>query len=123
MMSKVESYEKFHPRLGGEQAKEVKKLGISISLVEKIVSVITQRIESNEIIVFGSRARGDYSKTSDIDIAIDCTSDESFYSEILDEEIPTLLKFNVVNLRKVNEGLRKEILKEGIVVYEKTRAS
>lgn len=122
MMSKVELYEEFRSRLGDEQAKRVKKLGVSIDLVDMIVSVITRHIESNEIIIFGSRARGDYKKTSDIDIAIDCKNDVSFSAEILDEEVPTLLKFNVVNLRKINEGLKKEILKEGIVVYEKTRA-
>ena len=79
-------------------------------------------MKPNIIIIFGSRARGDYKKTSDIDIAIDCEDDIGFPSEILEEDIPTLLKFNVVHLRKVNKELRKEIIKEGIVIYEKGRS-
>ena len=57
-----------------------------------------------------------------IDIAIDCEDDIGFPSEILEEDIPTLLKFNVVNMKKVNKELRKEIIKEGIVIYEKGRS-
>jgi hypothetical protein len=56
-------------------------------------------------------------------LAIDCKGDIVFPGEILDEEVSTLLKFNIVNLRKVNKRLRREILREGITVYEKDRAS
>ena len=72
-----------------------------------------------KVIIFGSRARGNFKKTSDIDIAIDSEEDVDFIKEILDEKIETLLKFDVVNLRKVNEDFRREILEEGIVIYEK----
>jgi predicted nucleotidyltransferase len=119
-MSKVEFYEGLTSWLRDERA--LKNLGLSIDLVDRIVHVIVKHTKPERIIIFGSRARGDYKKTSDIDIAIDCKEGMVFPSEILDEEIPTLLKFNVVDLRRVNEGLRKEILKEGIVVYEKGRA-
>jgi len=85
-------------------------------LLENIVRVIVRYLNPERIIIFGSGARGDYKKTSDIDIAIDCKGDIVFPGEILDEEI------TIVNLRKVNKRLRREILREGITVYEKGRA-
>ncbi|GBD38776.1 hypothetical protein HRbin37_01034 [bacterium HR37] len=99
-----------------------RKPGLPGDLLENIVRVIVRYLNPERIIISGSRARGDYRKTSDIDIAIDCKGDIVFPGEILDEEVSTLLKFNIVNLRKVNKRLRREILREGITVYEKGRA-
>lgn len=93
-----------------------RKPGLPSDLLENIVRVIVRYLNPERIIIFGSGARGDYKKTSDIDIAIDCKGDIVFPGEILDEEI------TIVNLRKVNKRLRREILREGITVYEKGRA-
>ena len=62
---------------------------------------------------------GIFKKTSDIDIAIDSEEDIDFVREILDEEVETLLKFDVVNLRKVSKDFKRRILEEGIVIYGK----
>ena len=121
-MSKSAYNERSRLKPRDEKAKEIKKVGLSLGLLEAIIGVIIRYMEPSRIIIFGSRARGDYKKTSDIDIAIDCKDDVGFPSEILDEDIPTLLKFNVVQFRKVNKELRKEIIKEGIVIYEKGHA-
>ena len=71
-MSKGGHYERLSTQPGNEKENETKKLGLSIGLLEAIIGVIKQYMEPNIIIIFGSRARGDYKKTSDIDIAIDC---------------------------------------------------
>ena len=86
-------------------------------LIDQILDVILKYTTPKKVIIFGSRARGDFKKTSDIDIAIDSEEDIDFVREILDEEVETLLKFDVVNLRKVNEDFKKRILEEGIVIY------
>ena len=118
-MSKGGHYNKrLAPKPRDDNENETKKPGLSMSLLENIISVIKRYIEPSRIIIFGSRARGDYDKTSDIDIAIDCKGDVGFINEILGEDAPTLLKINLVNLRKVNKELRKEIIREGIIVYE-----
>ena len=71
------------------------------------------------MILFGSRARGDYYKTSDIDLAVS-GGDISRFSLSVDEETSTLLKFDFVNLdRAVQPELRASIEREGGILYEK----
>lgn len=75
--------------------------------------------ELEKIILFGSRARGDYKERSDIDIAV-CGGKIEAFEAALDEKCPTLLKFDVINLNKpIQKELLQSIQKEGVVIYEK----
>jgi predicted nucleotidyltransferase len=70
------------------------------------------------VILFGSRARGDFKRTSDIDIAVDGGDFVRFALDV-DEETSTLLKFDIVDLnRNIQKELRASIETEGIVIYE-----
>lgn len=72
-----------------------------------------------KIILFGSRARGDYRERSDIDIAV-CGGKVEKFEAALDEVCPTLLNFDVINLNKpIQKELLQSIQKEGVVIYEK----
>lgn len=71
------------------------------------------------VILFGSRARGDYKRTSDIDLAISGGNAAGFTLDV-EERTSTLLSFDVVNLdRPVQQELRKSIELEGKILYEK----
>lgn len=72
-----------------------------------------------KIILFGSRARGNNTERSDVDIAV-CGGDfDSFYWDIK-ENIHSLLMFDVINADdSISEELKKEIKKDGVVIYEK----
>lgn len=71
------------------------------------------------MILFGSRARGDYRKVSDIDLAVSGGNIAAFALDV-EEETTTLLKYDVVNLDgSVQQELLDAIEKEGIVLYEK----
>lgn len=71
-----------------------------------------------QVILFGSRARGDYSQTSDIDLAVS-GGDVVRFSLDVEEEISTLLFFDVVNLDgPVQEELLASIYREGKILYE-----
>ena len=76
-----------------------------------------------QIILFGSRAKGTNWERSDIDLAV-----KGFQSRVdhLDfkeevEQIRTLLMFDVVDLNSylIDPCLREEIEKDGVVIYEK----
>jgi predicted nucleotidyltransferase len=70
------------------------------------------------VILFGSRARGDFRRTSDIDIAVD-GGDFARFSMDVDEETSTLLEFDIIDLqRNMQEELRKAIDTEGKTIYE-----
>ncbi|MDO4988418.1 MAG: nucleotidyltransferase domain-containing protein [Synergistes sp.] len=73
----------------------------------------------DKIILFGSRARGDNRERSDIDLAVSGKNVADFYDDI-EENTHTLLMFDVVALDgKLSDELRKEIEKDGVVLYEK----
>ena len=76
--------------------------------------------EENVILIFfGSRARGDYSRVSDIDIGI--LPDKSLDRKkliLLKEKIDNLnfpYTVDVVDLSKVSEAFRETVLREGII--------
>ena len=72
----------------------------------------------NKVILFGSRARGDFKKTSDIDLAAEGENFDRFALDI-EEETSTLLQYDIVNLdRDMQDELREAIYREGIVIYE-----
>lgn len=83
---------------------------------------IGAKFEIEKVILFGSRARGDHSKTSDYDIAIlgkDISlADQALLREAI-EEINTLKKLDVVFIdENLEDELVENIRKEGVVIYE-----
>ena len=84
-------------------------------------SIIDTGIACNieKIILFGSRARGDYKERSDIDVAV-YGGDVVNFSIDVEEDVPTLLKFDVVDMNKpVQKELVCSIENEGVIIYEK----
>lgn len=92
--------------------------GIRQQVIEEIKE-LAKKYQIRKVILFGSRARGDYHRTSDIDLATEGGNHVMFALDV-DECTSTLLKFDVVNLDgSVQDELRLSIQKEGIVLYEK----
>lgn len=92
--------------------------GLSDALIREIIAIADAHgIE--RVILFGSRARGDYRETSDIDLAVTGGDIDGFAVDI-EEDTETLLKFDVVNLNgSVQDDLRRSIEREGRIIYEK----
>ncbi|MFC1596026.1 nucleotidyltransferase domain-containing protein [Candidatus Margulisiibacteriota bacterium] len=101
-----------------ESSSSEKPYGLNSELINIIKNTILNNVKTKKVILFGSRATGKYSVTSDIDLAVDTDDDISVIRGLLREEIPTLLKFDLVDLKNANDKLRKEIFEEGIVLYE-----
>lgn len=92
--------------------------GIKKELYCQILS-LARKYRVERLILFGSRARGDWRAASDIDLAVSGGDFPRFALDI-EEASDTLLKFDMVNLNgPVQEELLDQIWKEGIVVYEK----
>lgn len=95
-----------------------KDTGISPQVLREMIH-FAEEYEIRRLILFGSRARGDHYRTSDIDLAVS-GGDISGFSLSVDEETSTLLKFDFVNLdRAVQPELKESIEREGMVIYEK----
>ncbi len=72
-----------------------------------------------EIILFGSRARGDHRERSDIDLAVRGGDYDGFYWDV-QENVHSLLSFDIVDLDgRISGELKEEIEKDGIRLYEK----
>ena len=87
--------------------------------IKREIIALAEKNHIRKVILFGSRARGDNDERSDIDLAVSGGSVRDFRLNI-DDEIRTLLMFDVVNLDdSVQDALQNVIQKEGIIIYEK----
>ncbi len=94
----------------------------STGIKMKVIQEILQLAKTNsvkKVVLFGSRARGDYKERSDIDLAFQGGNSSRFILDV-DEETSTLLEFDIIDLDKpVREELLDSIKREGILLYEK----
>ena len=86
---------------------------------EQLLDIITSIIPNCKIYLFGSRASGDASPGSDIDLALDAGSKIDF-KEILQmqvkiDETAIPLSVDLVDIHNVSEDFRREIEKERVV--------
>ena len=92
--------------------------GIRPEVIEEIRN-LAQKYDIEKVILFGSRARGDFKERSDIDLAFYGGNSSRFILAV-DEETPTLLQFDVLDLDKpIQAELLDSIKREGMVIYEK----
>ena len=96
------------------------KTGIKQNVLQAIIKLAKDN-DVRKLILFGSRARGDYKERSDIDLAFYGGNSSRFILEV-DEETPTLLQFDVLDFDKpIQAELLESIKREGMVIYEKVR--
>ena len=92
--------------------------GIREQVIREICE-IAKKYKVEKVILFGSRARGDFHRASDIDLAVK-GGDFADFSLDVDEETSTLLMFDFVNLNQsIEQELRENIEREGKIIYEK----
>ena len=94
------------------------KYGIDSTVIHQIIN-LANRHHIQTVILFGSRARGDFQRTSDIDLAVQGGNVCRFRLDV-EEEAHTLLTFDVIDLcSDLSPELRETISKEGVLLYEK----
>lgn len=74
---------------------------------------------AGRLVLFGSRARGDFRQRSDIDLAVYGMPESSrgaFWMAA--EELPTLLKLDIVHISPdMDPGFLRNIEKDGVTLY------
>lgn len=92
--------------------------GLNDVVLKQIID-LAQKRDITKVILFGSRARGDFKKKSDIDLAVLGENIAEFSFDV-DELTDTLLKYDIVDLNSnISDELLKNIQNEGVVIYEK----
>lgn len=91
-------------------------------LLDKITAIILRHAKPERIYLYGSRANGEATETSDIDIAY---YDKEFRQNYLIEEelqkLPTLIKIDVKNIAFTEERFRNRVISTGKVLYSSSK--
>ena len=99
------------------------KFGLRESDLTYIVKTLSQFDTIDKAIIFGSRAKGNYSHGSDVDIALKGTIDfktVAKLSYLLNQESFMPYKFDIVNYTKTQHNdLKEHIDRVGILIYDK----
>lgn len=87
----------------------------------KDIAVFSKEYDIQKVILFGSRAKGVHTDRSDIDLAVSGGDFDSFYWAVK-ERMHSLLSFDIIDFDKnTSEHLKKEIERDGVVIYERAR--
>ncbi|MCK5358036.1 MAG: nucleotidyltransferase domain-containing protein, partial [Elusimicrobiales bacterium] len=103
--------------------RNMKRISIHEKMMKELIKTILSRKKPEKIMIFGSRAKADFTDVSDIDIAIFAKNwtdmDINLVKNDLEEFIKTPLKFDVLNFYQITkQTLKENIIKEGKVIYE-----
>ena len=94
-------------------------MNINENYKQKIISLISAILPNAKIYLFGSRAKGNYHETSDIDIAID--NNKKIDRKIISQVKNAIDSFNIpytidiVDLNNVSETLKKQLERDKIL--------
>ncbi len=89
-----------------------------LKILKRIVLGATKD-KNCKVFLFGSRARGDFVRSSDADIGIEGLDDKEFlkvkrYIEEKIEESIVPFDVDIINFNKVSKKFRSEAIKEGV---------
>lgn len=90
--------------------------------IDQLTSRLSTVPEVERVVLFGSRARGDEDVRSDIDLAIECPAASRQTWRAIREAVSdarTLLFIDLVRLEEAPEALRRNVLNDGVVLYER----
>lgn len=99
------------------------KFGLSQTTIQKLQSVFKKYSQLEQVVLYGSRAKGNYKEASDIDLTIkgeNCTAAilSSIKSEIDDLNTPYLFDISIYDTI-TSESLVEHIDRVGVVFFEK----
>jgi len=102
-----------------------------VSVIDELIDIIVPLVEPDQIIIFGSYARGDQTEKSDVDLLVlkkgledeRGTVDKIYYSFIgkkmeVDVDVIAMDYERFMNLINVTGYIYKSINKDGKVIYE-----
>ena len=100
------------------------KFGLDEKVIEDIVNILKRYEEVESARIVGSRARGDYRKASDIDIALfgehlTSSINTKIFFDIDDLYLP--YKIDLINFNSISpeDTIRDNIVREGVEFYAK----
>jgi len=99
-------------------------IGLSDLQIEKIRAIFSKYSELENVILFGSRAKGDYKNNSDIDIALKGNVSFTIRNKIFNDIEELYLPFytDVIIYSQIdNQDLIHHIERVGVSIYDKIK--
>lgn len=99
------------------------KFGLTQRQFQLMINSITSFNEIEKVVIFGSRAKGNFKPASDVDLAvfgkkINRTTINRFSSAL--DDLPLPFKFDVLDYNQLtNESLKEKINEQGQVFFER----
>ena len=104
----------------------VSEFGLSSRILADLRQVFRRFPEVERVLIYGSRARGDYQPYSDIDLAIVApTMTPQRFAELWSalEDLPLIFRLDVVHWDRLgNPRLKEEIRRQGKILYQRNHA-
>jgi predicted nucleotidyltransferase len=103
----------------------ITRYGLSPKTIDSIQGVLTSHREVEQAVLFGSRAKGNYRRGSDIDLALLGTTVNQqtlnrLYQEL--DELPIPYEFSLVPFAGITDrDVRAHVERVGIVFYNRDR--
>lgn len=97
--------------------------GLSDSVIADICRVFRKHTNIEKVLIFGSRAKGNYSEGSDIDLAV--IGNDISFNQLMDinvqmEDLGMLYKVDVVDYNKnINTPIAEHIMRTGLTFYSR----
>nr|WP_255726867.1 nucleotidyltransferase domain-containing protein [Sporosarcina sp. ACRSM] len=92
------------------------------ALVNQLIEIVSSYPEIQSVLLFGSRAHGDYNDFSDIDLAVKAPGLSEMkwllLAEQVENELDTLLKIDFVLYDHASETLREQIDQCHQILYQ-----
>ena len=106
----------YHPFASDSKEKSSTSLAHEArSVAKKIAEELVRRFDAKRVVLFGSLARGDFSRWSDIDLAVWGISPDKFFKAVsFASGISDVWSVDLVDTEDCKKSLRKIILEEGI---------
>ena len=91
--------------------------GIEDRIYKNLISYFNNNKYIQKVVLFGSRAKGNYKYNSDIDLGVLC--DKKYKGTIAEEldEIVGIYSLDIVFLDSMNDEIKLQINKYGIEIY------
>lgn len=97
--------------------------GLSNTVISDICGVFKRHANVEKVLIFGSRAKGNYSEGSDIDLAV--VGSEISFNQLMDiniqiEDLGLLYKVDVIDYKKnIGTPIGEHIERVGLIFYER----
>lgn len=99
------------------------KYGLDNDAINQIISVLTENSKINEVILFGSRAKGNFRNGSDVDLSLigkELQLNDVLNASIAIDDLSLPYKFDIVIYDRITEkALIDHINRIGIVLFDR----